>query len=146
MALKFSTQAFVASASIFSVIAASVVAIPKVLADANGCTSSGSCVLVYGTGLRVNTAYGGVRLSPRGRVYGHTEVWGSYSGQTKFRWVSSDKDFFNSSYVLFTRVWDSEPARYGNNMPSGSKVCSQFWQKIGSDYQSFGIACVTIAP
>lgn len=142
--MKFPIQAFVTSASVVSIIAASVVTIPKALANAKGCTSSGSCVYVYGTGLYVSSAHGGVNLSPRGRVYGHTEIWGSYSGVNKFRKVTGDKDFFNSSYLPGT-AWDTESKIYQKDLPHGSKVCSQFWRKTGSDYQSAGIACVTIS-
>jgi hypothetical protein len=143
MARKFSTQAFVASVGIASVLAVSVAAIPKVKADSADCTREGSCVQVKGRRLYVNDAIGGVTLSPRGEIYGHTEVWGSYLGRNRFHKNTADKTLSNSA-VVRARVWDTQFVDFNGELPDGSKVCARFWQKVGGNYQSLGIACLTI--
>lgn len=145
MIRKLQIQTFVGFFCIALIFVTFFASIPKAVASASGCTSSGSCVYVNGEGTMVEYGQGGVKLSIRARVYGHTEVWGSASGRDLFHRSTQDKDFFNSSYLFTKNIWDTQGVYYRKDMPEGAKVCSQFWKRIGGDYQNAGIACVTIS-
>ncbi len=141
MLRKLPIQVFVASASIVSVIAASVAVIPRTEANASGC-SGGSCVRVYGEGLYVNYVDGVVNVGNRRSVVGHMEIWGS-----GFHVNTSDKTYRDcnpQTGKCAALVRDTQRVHLNRNLPNNSKVCARFWRKAGSSYFDEDIACVTI--
>jgi hypothetical protein len=139
MALKFSTQAFVASASIASVLAASLGAMPRVGATVTKCVFFGvSCLHINGESLYVNYVQGGVKMPANATYFGHMEIWGA-----GFHVNTSDKTIKNPNNYS-TILWDSERVSLYRNQPDGSQVCSRYWHKVGSRYSNGGVACLTI--
>ena len=139
---KLLIQTFATCASIASVLAITVTAIPRTAASSSGCSGlfpKVSCIDVVGDYLRVDYIRGGVKVNSGKKIVGHMQIRG-YG----FDVNTVEKTYENKSDAQKV-IW-SERVYLNRILPNGSEVCSRFWRKVMNHHEGVTTyyACKTI--
>jgi len=115
----------IAAAALVAAAATTTMAAPA-FASAGGCNDR-SCIEVDGSGLRVNSIL--ARTTYGDRFYGHFHIYG---GGIDINSVTQNWGF--SGFKIYP----------GRDLPNGSVLCVEGWEKTDSGHNLIGRPCVEV--